>query len=73
MQEQQGRGREAQATLAKALKLQPRNYQVYYQMGLLELNVFGRKREAAQWFRRGLALNPLDTMTLYQLGVAQGR
>jgi len=73
VQEQQGGGREAQATLAKALKLQPRNYQVYYQMGLLELNVFGRKREAAQWFRRGLALNPLDTMTLYQLGVAQGR
>jgi len=72
VQEQQGRGRDAQATLDKALALQPRNYQVYYQMGLLELNVFGRKRDAAQWFRRGLALNPLDTMTLYQLAIAEG-
>ena len=73
VQEQQGRGHAAQATLMKALRLQPRNYEIYYQMGLLELNVFGRKRVAAEWFARALALNPLDSMTRYQLSIAEAR
>jgi hypothetical protein len=59
----------AQTTLGKAVHLQPRNYETYYQMGLLELNSFGRKAEATQWFRRALALSPLDPLTRQQLGL----
>ncbi|HJW74634.1 MAG TPA: tetratricopeptide repeat protein, partial [Thermoleophilia bacterium] len=72
LERQQGRAREARATLEKALRLQPRNYRVYYELGLLELNTFGRRAEAAAWFRRALVLNPRDEATKYQLSVAEG-
>jgi tetratricopeptide (TPR) repeat protein len=72
LQQRQGKGREARATLERALRLQPRNYEVYYQLGLLELNTFGRKAEAAAWFRMALVLNPRDAATRYQLGLAEG-
>jgi tetratricopeptide (TPR) repeat protein len=72
LEQQQGRGREARATLERALRLQPRNYEVYYQLGLLELNTFDSKAAAAAWFRKALALNPKDAATQYQLSVAEG-
>jgi Tfp pilus assembly protein PilF len=59
----------AQTTLDKAVHLQPRNYETYYQMGLLELNSFGQRSAATQWFLRALALNPLDSLTRQQLGL----
>jgi len=71
LQQRQGGGREARATLERALRLQPRNYEVYYQLGLLELNTFGRKTEAAAWFRKALVLNPKDAETRNQLDVAE--
>jgi tetratricopeptide (TPR) repeat protein len=72
LQQQQGRGREAKATLERALRLQPRNYEVYYQLGLLELNTYDSRAEAAAWFRRALVLNPQDAATEYQLSLAEG-
>ena len=72
LEQQQGKGREARATLERALRLQPRNYEVYYQLGLLELNTFGSNADAAAWFRKALVLNPKDAATQYQLSVAEG-
>lgn len=69
VQTQQQQREAARATLDKAVRLQPSNYVVYYQMGLLTLNSFGRKAEAARWFRRALALNPLDPVIRRQLGL----
>jgi len=57
----------ARQTLERAVRLQPRNYEPYYQMGLLELNSFGDQAAATQWFRRALALDPLDALTRAQL------
>ncbi len=59
----------ARTTLDKAVHLQPRNYETYYQMGLLELDSFGQRTAATQWFLRALALNPLDPVTRQQLGL----
>jgi O-antigen ligase len=72
LEQQQGHARQARETLQKALRLQPRNYKVYFELGLLELNTFGRKAEAATWFRRALVLNPKDEATRYELSVAGG-
>lgn len=69
VQVRQHRAAAAQATLDTAVHLQPRNYETYYQMGLLELNSFGKKGAATQWFLRALALNPLDSLTRQQLGL----
>ena len=69
VQVQQRQATAARTTLDKAVHLQPRNYETYYQMGLLELNSFGRRSAATQWFRRALALNPLDSLTRQQLGL----
>jgi O-antigen ligase len=59
----------ARTTLDKAVHLQPRNYETYYRMGLLELDSFGQRTAATQWFLRALALNPLDPVTRQQLGL----
>lgn len=59
----------ARSTLDKAVRLQPRNYATYYQMGLLTLNSFGQRDKAILWFRRALALNPDDPVTRQQLGL----
>jgi hypothetical protein len=69
VQAQQHQATAARSTLEKAMRLQPRNYAAYYQMGLLVLNSSGQKAEATQWFRRALALNPLDPLTRQRLGL----
>ena len=69
VQAQQHQATAARATLEKAVRLQPRNYAPYYQMGLLVLNGSAQDPEATQWFRRALALNPLDPMTRQHLGL----
>jgi tetratricopeptide (TPR) repeat protein len=71
LQQQQGQARAAMATLAEAERLQPQNYAVYYQRGLMQLNVLGLRRDAAASFERALSLNPDDQNTLYELTVAQ--
>jgi len=59
----QGRPAAARQTLAEAVRLQPRNYQPYYRMGVLESRDFGDEVAGEIWFRRALALNPLDGPT----------
>jgi len=71
--QQQGRNDEALAILDKAARLQPADYEVYYQQGQLLLNVFGRKAAAAAAFKRALALNPLDAASSSELAMALGR
>ena len=41
VEQQQGRGAAAQATLEQAVRLQPQNYATYYELGLMQLNVLG--------------------------------
>jgi hypothetical protein len=72
IQQQQGDGAAARATLDEARRLQPQNYDVWVKTGQLELNVYGRKKAAEAAFRRALALNPLDAEILYQLQLAGG-
>jgi O-Antigen ligase len=71
--QQEGRNSEALAVLEKAARLQPDNYEVYYQQGVLLLRVFGRKEAAAAALRRALALNPLDDLSRFELELAAGR
>lgn len=73
LQQQVGKGREAVETMREAVHLQPQNYRVYYQLGLLQLNVLGLKREAARSFRMALELNPYDELSLYELQQAEAR
>ena len=70
VEQQQGRGSAAQATLEQAVRLQPRNYATYYELGLMQLNVLGLRRQAAASFRRALSLNPYDENSSYELGAA---
>jgi hypothetical protein len=65
----QHRLRVAQTALDEAIRLQPRNYVPYYQMGVLEQRGFGQEAAAVPWFRRALALNPLDALTRQRLGL----
>ena len=71
--QQQGRNDEALAVLQKAARLQPDNYEVYYQQGVLLLRAFGRKKAAIAALRRALALNPLDDASRFELELAAGR
>ena len=73
LQQQQGRGRAGLATLERARRLQPYNYAVYYQLGLIDLNVLGRTRAAERAFLRALSLNPWDENTRYELQVARSQ
>jgi hypothetical protein len=61
--QQLGRDRAALATLRAAQALQPDDFEIYYQEGLLQLKAFGRRQAALDSFRRALALNPLDSAT----------
>jgi hypothetical protein len=70
VEQQEGRAREALATLERTVRLQPQNYAAYYELGLMQLNVLGRRSEAAASFRRALSLNPYDDNSSYELGVA---
>ena len=67
VQQQLGEGRVALATLDQAVRLQPQNYEVYYQRGLLYMNVLGDYAAAEQQFRTALRLNPHDGLTLTEL------
>jgi tetratricopeptide (TPR) repeat protein len=70
VEQQQGRGSTAQATLEQAVRLQPQNYATYYELGLMQLNVLGLRHQAATSFRRALSLNPYDDNSSYELSVA---
>jgi tetratricopeptide (TPR) repeat protein len=70
VEQQQGRGSAAQATLEQAVRLQPQNYATYYELGLMQLNVLGLRHQAAASFRRALSLNPYDDNSSYELSVA---
>lgn len=67
VEQQLGRNREALDTLRSAVALQPQNYDVHYQLGLLLERAFGRKKEAAAAFRRALELNPRHESSAYEL------
>jgi O-antigen ligase len=70
VEQQQGRGSAAQATLEQAVRLQPQNYATYYELGLMQLNVLGLRHRAAASFRRALSLNPYDANSSYELSAA---
>jgi len=70
--QQLGDGKSALQVLQKAALLQPDNYEVYYDEGLLLLNAYGRKRAAAAAFGRALALNPHDGRSAAELRMALG-
>jgi tetratricopeptide (TPR) repeat protein len=71
--QQQGRNGEALAVLQKAARLQPDNYEVHYQQGVLLLQAFGRKKAAVAALRRALALNPLDDASRFELELTTGQ
>ena len=70
VEQQEGRGSTAQATLERAVRLQPQNYATYYELGLMQLNVLGLNHQAAASFRRALSLNPYDENSSYELSAA---
>jgi hypothetical protein len=70
--QQLGDSRTALQVLQKAARLQPDNYEVYYNEGLLLLNAYGRKRAAAAAFQRALALNPHDGASAAELRMTLG-
>jgi Flp pilus assembly protein TadD len=67
LEQQQGRNRAALETLRAAASLQPQNFEVHYQLGLLLERAFGRRERAAAAFRRALELNPHDASSAYEL------
>jgi Flp pilus assembly protein TadD len=67
--QQLGRNQEALARLQAAAKLQPQNYLVWYELGVLLHGALGRDRAARAAFTRALALNPSDTASRYELGL----
>lgn len=73
VQQQQGLIHEALSTLLRAQGLQPQNYQVHYQVGVLLLNAFDRPAAAEQAFSAALALNPGDVMVRAQARAAAQR
>jgi tetratricopeptide (TPR) repeat protein len=70
--QQEGQNREALAALRKAQRLQPDDFEVYYQLGVLQLKAFARKGAAVADFKRALGLNPADIASQYELGLALG-
>ena len=65
--QQLGRNQEALARLQAAAKLQPQNYQVWYELGVLLHGALGRDKAAKAAFTRALALNPSDAASRYEL------
>ena len=65
--QQLGRNREALARLQAAAKLQPQNYEVWYELGVLLHGSLGRDQAARAAFTRALALNPDDSASRYEL------
>ena len=73
VQQQLGEGQAAMATLDQAARLQPQNYEVYYQKGLLYMNVLGDYLAAEQQFHIALRLNPHDALTQGELQLLTSR
>ena len=71
VEQQQGRGGAALATLDRAARLQPRNYATWYELGLMQLTVLGQRAQAAASLQRALALNPHDSLSAAELAVAR--
>lgn len=67
VEQQSGDNRAALETLRRAAALQPENYEVHYQLGLLLERAFRRRDEAMAAFRRALELNPLHQSSAYEL------
>jgi tetratricopeptide (TPR) repeat protein len=65
--QQLGKNREALERLQAAAKLQPQNYEVWYELGVLQNSVLGRDAAARASFARALALNPDDAASRYEL------
>jgi Flp pilus assembly protein TadD len=65
--QQLGRNQEALARLEAAAQLQPQNYQVWYELGVLLHGALGRDKAAKAAFTRALALNPSDAASRYEL------
>ena len=65
--QQLGRNREALERLQTAAKLQPQNYEVWYELGVLQHGALGRDKAARAAFTRALALNPADAASRYEL------
>ena len=65
--QQLGRNREALERLQEAARLQPQNYEVWYDIGVLQHETFGREKAARAALRRALGLNPLDAASRYEL------
>ena len=65
--QQQGRNQEALARLQAAAKLQPQNYTVWYELGVLLHGALGRDKAAKAALIRALALNPDDAASRYEL------
>ena len=58
--QQLGRNREARERLQEAARLQPQNYEVWHDIGVLEHETFGRDKAAKAALVRALGLNPYD-------------
>ncbi len=65
--QQLGRDQEALTRLQAAAKLQPQNYEVWYELGLLLHGALGRDKAAKAALIRALALNPSDAASRYEL------
>ena len=65
--QQLGRNREALERLETAARLQPQNYEVWYELGVLQHGALGRDKAARASFTRALALNPSDAASRYEL------
>ncbi len=65
--QQLGRNREALERLQAAAKLQPQNFEVWYELGVLQHGALGRDKAARAAFTRALALNPDDAASRYEL------
>jgi tetratricopeptide (TPR) repeat protein len=71
--QQLGRNGDALTALRRAQRLQPDNYEAYYQEGVLLLKAFNDRAGAIAALRRALALNPLDADSRYELEIATRR
>jgi Flp pilus assembly protein TadD len=65
--EQLGRARDALARLRAAAKLQPNDYEVWYELGALEHGTLGHDTSARAALTRALALNPDDAASRFEL------
>jgi O-Antigen ligase/Tetratricopeptide repeat len=65
--QQLGKNREALERLQAAVKLQPQNFEVWYELGVLQHGALGRDKAARASFARALALNPADAASRYEL------